>query len=272
MALLRHQSMKGVILAGGTGSRLYPLTKTVNKHILPVYDKPMICYPLETLKSSGIDDILIISAPGHAGQFLELLGSGYDLGLDLSYTIQEKPLGIAHAIWIAENFADGEDIAVILGDNIIGDTFQEDITSFDGGAKVFLSEVEEPERFGIADIQNGEIKRLVEKPDDPPTNLAMTGMYLYDSQVFDYASDLELSDRDELEVTDLNRVYLEQGELDYRELDDYWFDAGTFEGLYQAGSYLRERKQSGDERGVKIQETDWGQRTQATWDVSREEI
>jgi glucose-1-phosphate thymidylyltransferase len=252
--------MKGVILAGGTGSRLYPLTKTMNKHILPVYDKPMICYSLDTLKRSGIDDVLIISGPGHTGQFLELLGSGWDLDMTLQYTMQEKPLGIAHAIWVAKEFADGEDIAVILGDNIIGDSFEDDIEAFDGGAKVFLSEVDDPERFGIADVVDGEIRGIVEKPDDPPTNLAVTGMYLYDHKVFDYIQKLDLSDRNELEVTDLNRLYLENDELDYRTFDSYWFDAGTFDGLYEASTKLRERKQAGDERGIKIEETDWGER------------
>ncbi len=264
--------MKGVILAGGTGSRLYPLTKTANKHMLPIYDKPMISYPLETLRESVIDEILIISGPGHAGQFLELLGSGWDLDLTLQYTIQEKPLGIAHAIWIAEDFADGEDIAVILGDNVIGETFEEDIREFDGGAKIFLNRVENPSRFGIANIEDGEIQNIVEKPDKPPTNLAITGMYLYDNAVFDHIQELELSDRNELEVTDLNRIYLENGELDHREFDSYWFDSGTFEGLYEANTHLRERKLQGDERGVQIEKTDWGQRGKDMLDISEEDI
>jgi glucose-1-phosphate thymidylyltransferase len=264
--------MKGIILAGGTGSRLYPLTKTTNKHILPIYDKPMICYPLETMRKSGIDEILIISGPGHAGQFLELLGSGWDLDLILRYTIQEKPLGIAHAIWIAEDFADGEDVAVILGDNIIGESFEEDIEAFDGGAKVFLNRVENPERFGVVDIEDGEITRIVEKPDDPPTNLATTGFYLFDNAVFDHIQKLELSDRNELEVTDLNRIYLENDELDYREFDSFWFDAGTFEGLYEANAHLRECKLNGDERGVNIEETDWGKRGKDMWELDVKEI
>lgn len=264
--------MKGVILSGGTGSRLYPLTKTTNKHMLPVYDKPMICYPLETLKESGIDDILIISGPGHAGQFLELLGSGYDLGLNLNYTIQEKPLGIAHAIWIARDFAGDEGVAVILGDNIMGDTFEDDIESFDGGAKLFLNQVKNPERFGVPDIEDGDIQRIVEKPDNPPTEYAVTGMYLFDNDVFDYADQLELSDRNELEVSDLNQLYLDRGELDYRILDEYWFDAGTFEGLYEAETRMRELKQRGDERGVRIDETDWGQQRSDQWEIEEEDI
>lgn len=264
--------MKGVILAGGTGSRLYPLTKAANKHMLPIYDKPMICYPLSTLKDSGIDEILIVSGPGHAGQFLELLGSGYDLGLSLSYTIQEKPLGIAHAIWIAEDFGDGEDIAVILGDNIIADNFQEDIQSFDGGAKLFLREVEAPEQFGVPDITDGDIEQIIEKPDDPPSNFAVIGAYLYDNDVFDYIQDLELSDRNELEVSDLNQKYLENDELEHRELDGYWYDAGTFEGLFKANQMLREQKRNGNERGVNIEDTDWGRTGKSNWDIDAEEL
>lgn len=263
--------MKGVILAGGTGSRLYPLTKTANKHMLPIYDKPMICYPLETMKEAGIDEILIISGPGHAGQFLELLGSGWDLDMSLQYTIQEKPLGIAHAIWIAEDFADGEDIAVILGDNIIGDSFEEDVRNFDGGAKVFLNQVDEPERFGVAAVEDGSVTQIVEKPNDPPTDLAITGIYLYDNEVFDHVEKLELSDRNELEVTDLNRIYLENGNLDYRAFDGYWFDAGTIEGLYQANNRLREEKLNGNERGVQIEKTDWGRRGKEIMESAKQE-
>lgn len=244
--------MKGVILAGGTGSRLYPLTKTMNKHILPIYDKPMICYPLETLKEAGLEEVLIISGPGHAGQFLELLGSGYDFGLNIKYTIQDKPLGIAHGVWIAQEFADGESIAVILGDNVVEDSLREDIESFSGGAKIFLKEVERPERFGVVDIEDGTVTSLVEKPDTPPTDLAMTGVYLYDEHVFEYADTLELSDRGELEVTDLNRVYLDRDELEHRKLDGYWFDAGTFEGLFTASAKMRDMKMNDEERGLQI--------------------
>lgn len=264
--------MKGVVLAGGTGSRLYPLTKTANKHMLPIYDKPMICYPLDTLKRSGIEDIQIISGPGHAGQFLELLGSGYDLGLNLSYTIQEKPLGIPHAIWIAREFAEGEDVAVILGDNIVADTFEDDVKAFDSGAKMFLSGVAEPERFGVPKFKEGKVTRIVEKPDDPPSQQAITGMYLYDNNVFDHIERLELSDRNELEVTDLNRIYLKNGELDHREIEGYWFDAGTFEGLFRANAHLRERKLEGNERGVNIEETQWGKRGREQWTIDEEDI
>jgi glucose-1-phosphate thymidylyltransferase len=232
----------------------------------------MICYPLETIKKAGIDDILIISGPGHAGQFLELLGSGYDLDLNLSYTIQEKPLGIAHAIWVGREFAGDEDVAVILGDNIIGDNITEDVANFDGGAKVFVKPVANPERFGIAAVEDGTVTDLVEKPDDPPTDLAVTGLYLYDNDVFDYIDTLELSDRNELEVTDLNRTYLEESQLDYRELDGYWFDAGTFEGLFQANARVRELSGQGEDPGVNIEETYWGGIEQNNWEVTEEDI
>lgn len=264
--------MKGVILAGGTGSRLYPLTKIANKHTLPVYHKPMICYPIETLKEAGIDEILIISGPGHAGEFIELLGSGYDLGLTLNYTIQEKPLGIAHGIWIARQFADGEDIALILGDNIIQDSIKEDVKSFNDGAKLFVSPVEDSEGFGIANVVEGQITAIEEKPESPSSNLAVTGLYLYSNDVFERCEQVELSDGNELEVTDLNRIYLEHDELDYRVLDGYWFDTGTPDGLFQASEKIRELQQQGIDRGVNISETDWGQATKGIWEISEEDI
>lgn len=231
--------MKGVILAGGTGSRLFPLTKTTNKHLLPVYDKQMILYPIETLKKSGIKDILIISGPGHAGQFLELLGSGYDEGLDIKYAIQEKPLGIAHAIWLAaRDFAKGEDIAVILGDNIFEDNIAEDIKSFKKGVKIFLKKVKDPERFGVAEIEDGKLINIVEKPKEPKSDLAVVGMYICDKDVYDYIETLELSERNELEITALNNLYLKKGKLDFRELKGYWLDAGTPEGLLEASKFI----------------------------------
>ena len=247
--------MKGVILAGGTGSRLHPLTKTSNKHLLPVYDKPMVTYPLETLKESGIDEILIISGPSHAGQFLELLGSGYDMGLDITYTIQEKPLGIAHGIWVAtREFARDEPVAVILGDNIVEDNLKEDIESFDEGAKIFLKEVEDPSRYGIADVEGDEVKSVVEKPDDPPSNLAVTGLYIFDGDAYHHSDNVGLSDRGEAEVTTLIERYIEHKDVEYRTLDGYWYDAGTFEGLYDATSKMREMKLDGEERCKEIKE------------------
>jgi glucose-1-phosphate thymidylyltransferase len=234
--------MKGVILAGGTGSRLAPLTKTTNKHLLPVYDKQMITYPLETLRKSGIQDILIVSGPGHAGQFLELLNSGYDMGLDIKYAIQEKPLGIAHALWVAKQFAKGSDVVVILGDNIVEEDISEDIKSFKGGAKVFLKKVDEPQHFGVAEISKGKITQIIEKPTDPKSDLAVIGLYIYDTQVFDFIGQLDFSNRNEIEITDLNNIYLKKGMLDFRELKGYWLDAGTHDGLYHASSIIRKVK------------------------------
>jgi glucose-1-phosphate thymidylyltransferase len=232
--------MKGMILAGGTGSRLNPLTKTTNKHLLPIYDKQMIWYPLETLKKSGIKDILIISGPGHAGQFLELLKSGYDLGVDLKYTIQEKPLGIAHAIWVAtREFAKGENICVILGDNIFEENIADDIKSFKSGAKIFLKKVETPKQFGIAEIKDGKIIDIAEKPKNPKSNLAVVGLYIYDKYAYQYIDKLPLSKRNEIEITDLNKIYLSKGQLQFRELQGYWLDAGTFEGLFKASEFVR---------------------------------
>jgi len=237
---IKEVTMKGMILAGGTGSRLFPLTKTTNKHLLPVYDKQMICYPLETLQKSGIRDILIISGPGHAGQFLELLKSGYDMGLDIKYTIQEKPMGIAHAIWVAtREFAKNEDIVVILGDNIFEDTISEDIKTFKGGAKIFLKKVRDPEGFGIAEVKNGKIVNIVEKPKTPISNLAVVGLYIYDKHVYHYIDKIPASERGEIEITDLNNIYLKKGELDFRELKGYWLDAGTFEGLFRSSVFIR---------------------------------
>jgi len=232
--------MKGVILAGGSGSRLYPLTKTTNKHLLPVYDKQMILYPIETLKKSGINDILIISGPGHAGQFLELLGSGYDLGLDIKYAIQEKPLGIAHAIWVAaRDFAKGDDMLIILGDNIFEDSFEKDIKSFKGGAKVFLKKVDNPHQFGIAEVKDGKIINIVEKPKEPKSDLAVVGAYIYDKHALEYADKITLSERGETEVTDLNNAYLKKGKLIFRELEGFWLDAGTVDGLFKSSEFIR---------------------------------
>ena len=235
--------MKGIILAGGTGSRLRPLTKTTNKHLLPVYDRQMIWYALETLQKSGIEDVLIVSGPGHAGQFLELLKSGYDLGLDIKYTIQERPMGIAHAIWVAtREFARGENIAVILGDNIFEEDVAEDIKTFKGGAKIFLKRVDNPKQFGIAKVKNGKIVDIVEKPKNPKSNLAVVGLYLYDKHAYEYIDKLPLSARNEIEISDLNKIYLKKQQLTFRELKGYWLDAGTFEGLYKASEFIRNQR------------------------------
>ncbi|MCK5661193.1 MAG: NTP transferase domain-containing protein, partial [Methanosarcinales archaeon] len=190
--------MKGIILAGGTGSRLYPLTKVTNKHLLPVYDKPMIYYPLQTLIDAGVKDIMIISGRGHAGHFLELLGSGAEFGVRLTYEIQEEACGIAHALSLAEDFSDDESVAVVLGDNIFQDNVHDAVKSFKSGAMIFLKEVSDAKRFGVAEVEGERILSIEEKPEVPKSNLAVTGLYIYDSRVFDITKKLKPSGRGEL--------------------------------------------------------------------------
>ncbi|MCX7857559.1 MAG: sugar phosphate nucleotidyltransferase [Deltaproteobacteria bacterium] len=230
--------MKGVILAGGLGTRLYPLTKITNKHLLPVYDKPMIYYPLETLIKAGIEDIMIVTGGNYAGDFLRLLGNGKEFGLKhLNYTYQEGEGGIAHALSLAEYFADGEPICVILGDNIIEKNIIKAVRNFEKqkvGAKILLKEVPDPERFGVAEIENGKIVRIVEKPKKPKSNLAVIGIYMYDSKVFDIIRTLKPSERGELEITDVNNAYIKEGTMTYEMLEGWWTDAGTFESLLRA--------------------------------------
>ena len=231
--------MKGVVLAGGNGSRLDPLTRVTNKHLLPVYDRPMIHYPLGTLARAGIEEVMLISGRGHAGHFLELLGSGAQMGLKLSYGIQESAGGIAQALGLAREFADGEDVAVILGDNIFQDDVEEEIASFVGGAMIFLKEVPDASRFGVASVKNGRVTRITEKPLHPVSDLAVTGLYLYDNTVFSVIEGLEPSQRGELEITDVNNHYIEQGRMGHTILNGYWSDAGTFESLYRASGLVR---------------------------------
>lgn len=224
--------MKGLILAGGLGTRLGELTKVTNKHLLPVYSKPMIYYPLETLIDAGINEIMIVSGPEHTGDFAGLLGSGERFGVDLQYAVQEKPLGIAHAILYAENFAGNGSIAAILGDNIFEDKFK--FVDFDYGAKIFLKEVPDADRFGVAEIANGRIAGIEEKPRNPKTNYAVTGLYLYDNSVFDRIKELKPSARGELEVTELNNSYIKEGKMQHEILKGFWTDAGTFDSLLRA--------------------------------------
>lgn len=230
--------MKGVILAGGLGSRLSPCTKVTNKHLLPVYDKPMIYYPIMTLVNAGIKDILIVTGGNHAGDFLRLLGNGREFGLkDIAYTYQEGEGGIADALKLAENFADGEKVFVILGDNIVQDNVGRHVQDFikqPRGAKVFLKEVPDPERFGVAEIKDNKIISIEEKPERPKSNYAVCGLYMYDNEVFDIARNMKPSDRGELEITDVNNVYIQQNVMTYSILDGWWTDAGTFQSLYRA--------------------------------------
>ncbi len=238
--------MKGIILAGGAGTRLHPLTKISSKQLLPVYDRPMIYYPLQTLLDAGIKEILIIVAPESAGDFLKLLGSGKDFGAQFSYEIQDKPEGLAQAFIIGKTFIGNDDITMILGDNIFvgNETFLKDaITSFESGARVFAKEVPDPERFGVAEFDNNmQVLSLEEKPKEPKSNYAVTGLYVYDNSVVKNAENLKPSARGELEITDLNKVYLNEKSLDTCIYDGFWLDTGTFDSLLDAGIKVREQK------------------------------
>ena len=236
--------MKGVILAGGTGSRLYPLTKVTNKHLLPVYDKPMIYYPLQTLLEAGIDEIMIVSGRGHAGHFLELLGSGEEWGAQFTYQIQEKAGGIAHALGLAERWAEEEDITVILGDNIFQDNVKGDIDTFTSGAKIFLKEVPDANRFGVAELKDDTIVSIEEKPQKPKSCYAVTGLYIYDSSVFEIIRTIKPSGRGELEITDVNNAYMKKGEMRHSILRGFWTDAGTFDTLIRAGVLIQKYRKS----------------------------
>lgn len=237
--------MKGIILAGGLGSRLLPLTRVTNKHLLPVYHKPMIYYPLDTLVKAGIKDILLVTGGNSAGEFLKLLGNGHEFGLKhINYTFQQGEGGIAHALSLAEHFADGERIVVILGDNIIEDDITPYVRNFQKqkkGARILLKSVEDPQRFGVAELKNRSIIKIVEKPKKPKSSFAVIGLYMYDSQVFDFIRNLKPSQRGELEITDVNNMYLKRHCLQYDVIKGYWTDAGTFDSLFRANRLLREK-------------------------------
>ena len=240
--------MKGVILAGGLGSRLRPLTLVTNKHLLPVYDRPMIYYPIECLINAGINDIMIVTGGEHAGDFLKLLKNGKQLGVHhLEYAYQEGEGGIADALKLAEDFADGDKICVILGDNIIEGNIRAAAGEFftqRSGAKLLLKEVHDPQRFGVVRFENdqpgGKITEIIEKPANPPSNMAVIGIYFYDADVFKICQTLKPSGRGELEITDVNNEYLRRGNLTHSVLDGWWTDAGTFESLYRASRYVAE--------------------------------
>ncbi len=234
--------MKGVILAGGLGTRLYPLTKVTNKHLLPVYDKPMIYYPIQTLINAGIDDILIVTGGNNAGDFLKLLGNGKEFGLKhINYTYQEGEGGIAEALRLAEFFASGEKICVVLGDNIIEKNIRKAVENFrkqKEGARILLKEVPDPQRFGVAELKGDRIARIDEKPKEPKSKYAVIGIYLFDQQVFDTIKTLKPSDRGELEITDVNNRYIEKGMMTWDILEGWWTDAGTFESLLRANQLV----------------------------------
>jgi glucose-1-phosphate thymidylyltransferase len=234
--------MKGIVLAGGTGSRLFPLTKITNKHLLPIYDRPMIYYPIQTLVDAGIRDIMIVTGGRNSGDFLRLLANGKEFGLKhINYTYQEGEGGIADALGLAEHFADGQKICVVLGDNIIEHDIREAAEKFqaqEAGAHILLKEVQDAERFGVAEVAGGRVMGIEEKPKRPKSNLAVTGIYMYDATVFDKIKTLVPSHRGELEITDVNNAYIEEGTMTFSYLQGWWTDAGTFESLLRAANLV----------------------------------
>lgn len=236
--------MKGIILAGGLGSRLRPLTLVTNKHLLPVYDRPMIYYPIQCLVNAGINEILIVTGGEHAGDFLKLLKNGKQLGVKhLEYAYQEGEGGIADALKLAEEFADNQKVCVILGDNIIEGNIRKSAGEFftqSSGARVILKEVHDPQRFGVVKLDGDKITQIIEKPENPPSNFAVTGIYFYDADVFKVCQTLKPSSRGELEITDVNNYYLERGDLTHEVLQGWWTDAGTFESLHHASNLVQQ--------------------------------
>jgi len=237
--------MKGVVCAGGLGTRLLPLTKVMNKHLLPVYDKPMIYYPIISLVTAGIRDIMVVTGGNNAGDFLMLLGNGKEFGLkEIGYAYQEGHGGIAEALKLAEDFADGEKICMILGDNVIEGNivrFKEEFEKQAAGAKIVLKEVDDPSRFGCPELDGDKVVRIDEKPERPKSKYAVTGIYFYDDKVFDIARTLKPSKRGELEITDVNNAYIERGQMTYNVLEGWWADAGTsFDSLLRANRLVAE--------------------------------
>jgi len=238
--------LKGILLAGGLGTRLYPLTKITNKHLLPVYDRPMIHFPLMNLISSGIDDIMVVTGPEYSGRFASLLTNGSDYGIDLSFKVQKEPLGIAHGIKLCETWAGKDDIMVVLGDNITFEKFGGDCIDLirRGGAKIFIKTVPNPERFGVVTLyDDGRIVDIEEKPEKPKSNTIQIGVYMFDSGIWSLLSKLKMSRRGQLEITDITNHYLSMEALDYRMIESPWFDAGNIESLFEASEYVRKKRQ-----------------------------
>lgn len=237
--------MKGIVLAGGLGKRLEPLTRITNKHLLPVYSKPLIYYPIQTLVDAGISDILIVTGGNHAGEFLRLLGNGAEFGLKhINYTYQKGEGGIADALRLAEHFADNEKIVVILGDNVMQKSIKEYVEKFKAqpsGARILLKKVSDPQRFGVAQMKGNRIVKIVEKPKHPSSNYIVTGIYMYDLGVFDIIKTLKPSGRGELEITDVNNAYIERGDMYYDILKGWWTDCGTFESLLRANNLVAKK-------------------------------
>jgi glucose-1-phosphate thymidylyltransferase len=242
--------MKGIVLAGGRATRLRPLTKMTSKQLLPVYNKPMVYYPLNTLLSAGIKDILIIIASEYAGHFLNLLGSGKEFGpgVKFSYEIQDSPRGLADAFIVGENFIGGDSATMVLGDNIFEHDFTEDIRTFERGGRIFAVEVPDPERLGVVEFdENNRVVSIEEKPQNPKSRFAIPGLYIFDNRVIEFAKELKPSARGEIEITDLHKRYLGLGELDVRRIGGKWFDAGTFDSLLSASNYIAEKERKNNQ-------------------------
>jgi glucose-1-phosphate thymidylyltransferase len=241
--------MKGVILAGGSGTRLHPLTKITNKHLLPLYNRPVIFHAVEKLVEAGIDKIMIVASPGYLDDFVSVLGSGKELAskqtgkqVQVIYGIQNEPRGIAEGLWIAKDFIGSDNVLLHLGDNIIEDDIAEEVANFTSGAKVFLKEVHDPERFGVATLdKDNRVIEIIEKPKEPKTNLAVVGLYMYDNTVFEKLIDQPLSDRGEYEITWLNNKYIDEGTLEAGHIKGAWFDIGTFDSLLAAALHMKEK-------------------------------
>ncbi|MDQ0418510.1 glucose-1-phosphate thymidylyltransferase [Croceifilum oryzae] len=237
--------MKGVILAGGTGSRLYPLTKVTNKHLLPVGNTPMIYHPIKKLIEAGIREICIVTGVEHMGEVVRLLGSGEEFEAEFTYRVQDQPGGIAQALYLARHFTGDDLMVVLLGDNVFADSIKpyvEDYMAQGSGAKILLKEVEHPQRFGVAELDGNRVRSIEEKPQNPKSSYCVTGVYMYDSKVYQYIEQLEPSKRGEYEITDINNKYIEQDICSYNILSDWWTDAGTFESLIRANQFSSQTK------------------------------
>ncbi len=237
--------MKGVILAGGTGSRLFPLTKVTNKHLLPVGKQPMLLHPIEKLREAGVEQILIVTGTEHMGDVVGLLGSGKDYNCHFTFKVQDEAGGIAQALALAENFAGGDKICVLLGDNIFEDSIVSDVEAFNAqeqGARVLLKEVHDPARYGVACVDGDRVTEIIEKPKDPPSSMAVTGIYFYDARVFEFIRGLKPSARGEYEITDVNNAYIEAGEMSFGHLQGWWTDAGTFPSFHLANRLIMEQE------------------------------
>ena len=245
-SILIVYNMKGIVLAGGTGSRLFPLTKITNKHLLPIYDKPMIYYPIQTLADAGITDIMVVTGGRNSGDFLRLLANGKEFGLKhIAYTYQEGEGGIAEALGLCEHFADGQPVCVVLGDNIVEKSIADAADAFrkqERGARILLKDVHDAGRFGVAEFDGERVVGIEEKPAEPKSNYAVTGIYMYDATVFDKIRTCKPSKRNELEITDVNNAYIQEGTMTYSFLDGWWTDAGTFESLMRAANLVQQSR------------------------------